>query len=155
MTTPDQHTDVDTAPADTSYRDPGHTDAGHQDSHPTATYADSDRADRDTDPDTRATPNDGTDQQGEGAHEPLVPQQRAAEYRSRWDAAKGGFVDEPGQAVAEADQLVSELLDELQELFRSQRHNIEQGLHTDQTSTEDLRLALRRYRSFFDRLLSI
>jgi hypothetical protein len=68
---------------------------------------------------------------------------------------KGAFVDEPRQAVAAADQLVSELLDELQELFRSQRHDIEQGLDADQTSTEDLRLALGRYRSFFDRLLSV
>lgn len=87
--------------------------------------------------------------------EPLVPQQRAQDYLSRWDTLKGGFVDEPGQAVAAADQLVSELLGELQELFRSQRQNIERGLDADETSTEDLRMALRRYRSFFDRLLSV
>jgi hypothetical protein len=156
MTTPDQHTDLDTAPTDTSDRDPGRTDTGDQDSRPTGTFTDPDRADRDTAPDTPAAPTDGTNQPGgDGAREPLVPRQRAEEYSGRWDAVKGGFVDEPRQAVAAADQLVSELLDELQEMFRSQRHDIEQGLDADQTSTEDFRLALRRYRSFFERLLSV
>ena len=85
----------------------------------------------------------------------LVAPDRAESYGSRWDRVKGEFVDEPSRAVADADALVGELLDELQELFRAQRTEIERGLDTDQTSTEDLRLALRRYRSFFDRLLSI
>ena len=76
-------------------------------------------------------------------------------YSARWDSVKGEFVDEPRRAVADADALVGELLDELQELFKQQRTQIEQGLDADETSTEDLRLALRRYRSFFDRLLSI
>jgi len=89
-----------------------------------------------------------------GGQEQLVPAERAHEYRTRWDAVKGGFVDEPRQAVAEADQLVGELLDELQELFRAQRHSLEQNLDRDRASTEDLRVALRHYRSFFDRLLS-
>ena len=68
---------------------------------------------------------------------------------------KGGFVDEPSRAVADADKLVGELLDELQNLFTEQRKDIERSLAADETSTEDMRLALRRYRSFFDRLLSI
>jgi hypothetical protein len=46
------------------------------------------------------------------------------------------------------------VLDELEELFRRQRTDLEQGLDSEQTTTEDLRQALRRYRSFFDRLLS-
>jgi hypothetical protein len=87
--------------------------------------------------------------------ERLIPQKRTDEYIARWDTLKGGFVDEPRQAVAEADQLVRELLDELQEVFRTQRQGLEQGLDADQTSTEDLRVALRRYRSLFDRLLSV
>lgn len=90
----------------------------------------------------------------DGDREHLVPAQRAQEYSSRWDALKGDFVDEPRQALAKADQLVDELLDEIQELFRGQRRDLEQELDRDQASTEDLRLALRRYRSFFDRLLS-
>ncbi|HEX5812333.1 MAG TPA: hypothetical protein VFY38_09545 [Pseudonocardia sp.] len=86
--------------------------------------------------------------------ERLVPAERAEDYGSRWDALKGDFVDEPRRAVRQADELVGELLDELQRLFADQRHNLEQGFDHDQASTEDLRLALRRYRSFFDRLLS-
>lgn len=76
-------------------------------------------------------------------------------YGSRWDVIKSTFVDEPRQAVAQADALVGELLEELEQLFREQRRGIEHGLDTDETDTEDLRLALRRYRSFFDRLLSL
>jgi hypothetical protein len=91
----------------------------------------------------------------EEERERLIPQERTDEYTARWDALKGGFVDEPRQAVAEADQLVRELLDELQEVFRTQREGLEQGLDADQASTEDLRVALRRYRSLFDRLLSV
>ncbi len=92
---------------------------------------------------------------GDEARERLVPEDRAASYGSRWDAVKGTFVDEPRKAVAEADGLVGELLDELETLFRDQRRRIEEGLDADDTSTEDLRLALRRYRSFFDRLLAV
>jgi hypothetical protein len=87
--------------------------------------------------------------------ERLVPEDHAASYGSRWDAVKGTFVDEPREAVAQADALVGELLDELETLFREQRRSIERGLDADETSTEDLRTALRRYRSFFERLLAI
>jgi hypothetical protein len=88
-------------------------------------------------------------------HAALVTADRAESYSSRWNDVKGEFVDEPRRAVADADALVGELLDELQELFKAQRSDIEHSLDADETSTEDLRLALRRYRSFFDRLLSI
>ncbi len=95
------------------------------------------------------------DEDGEsGTRERLVPAERAEDYGSRWDALKGDFVDEPRRAVRQADELVGELLDELQRLFGDQRRNLEQGFDHDRASTEDLRLALRRYRSFFDRLLS-
>jgi len=92
---------------------------------------------------------------GQPRPERLVPADRAEAYGSRWDAVKGAFVDDPRAAVAQADALVGELLDELETVFREQRRRIEQSLDADETSTEDLRLALRRYRSFFDRLLSV
>ncbi|HEY0815741.1 MAG TPA: hypothetical protein VGE11_20905 [Pseudonocardia sp.] len=95
---------------------------------------------------------DNSDAEGRAA---LVTADRAESYSSRWNDVKGEFVDEPRRAVADADALVGELLDELQELFKAQRADIEHSLDADETSTEDLRLALRRYRSFFDRLLSI
>ena len=109
--------------------------------------------------DTMPEPRDGredvaTGQDDEGRAEPLIPADRSAEYRSRWDAVKGQFVDDPRSAVQNANTMVGEILDDLEELFRRQRSDLEQGLNAEQTSTEDLRLALRRYRSFFDRLLS-
>ncbi|MCW2632461.1 MAG: hypothetical protein JWR88_1423 [Pseudonocardia sp.] len=94
-----------------------------------------------------------TEPRGAGS-EPLIPADRSAEYRSRWDSVKGQFVDDPRSAVQSANTMVGEILDDLEELFRRQRSELEQGLSDESTSTEDLRLALRRYRSFFDRLLS-
>jgi hypothetical protein len=114
-------------------------------------------AGQDTAADRRAeaVADDSRESEGsEGGRERLVPAERAHDYSSRWDALKGDFVDEPRRAVAQADDLVGELLDEIQRLFADQRRNLEQGFDHDRASTEDLRLALRRYRSFFDRLLS-
>jgi hypothetical protein len=91
----------------------------------------------------------------DGQSERLLPADHAASYGLRWDAVKGTFVDDPREAVAQADALVGELLDELENVFREQRRSIERGLDSDETSTEDLRLALRRYRSFFERLLAV
>lgn len=84
----------------------------------------------------------------------LIPRDRAESYNNRWTELKGEFVDEPRGAVRGANELVGEVLDDLEELFRGQRADLEQGLESEQTTTEDLRLALGRYRSFFDRLLS-
>ena len=84
----------------------------------------------------------------------LIEPERAESYNSRWNELKSDFVDDPRRAVRGANELVGEVLDELEELFRSQRADLEHGLDSEQTSTEDLRQALGRYRSFFDRLLS-
>ena len=84
----------------------------------------------------------------------LIPAERAESYNSRWNELKSDFVDEPLRAVRGANELVGEVLDELEELFRRQRADLEHGLDSEQTTTEDLRQALGRYRSFFDRLLS-
>jgi hypothetical protein len=91
---------------------------------------------------------------GEAQQATLIPPDRAESYNSRWNELKGEFVDEPSKAVRGANELVGEVLDELEELFRRQRAELEQGLDSEQTTTEDLRQALGRYRSFFDRLLS-
>lgn len=93
----------------------------------------------------------------DGAAEPpaqLVPAQRRDEYQQRWEMLKAQFVDEPRSAVRDADELVGQVLDEIEATFRAQRGELERHWHDDSTSTEDLRLALGRYRSFFDRLLS-
>jgi hypothetical protein len=84
----------------------------------------------------------------------LIEPERAESYDSRWKELKGEFVDDPRRAVQGANELVGEVLDELEELFRRQRTDLEQGLDSEQTTTEDLRQALIRSRFFFDRLLS-
>ena len=84
----------------------------------------------------------------------LIAPERARDFEGRWSQLKGDFVDEPKRSVRQADELVGEVLDELERLFRDQRGELARGLDDEQTSTEDLRVALGRYRGFFDRLLS-
>ena len=87
---------------------------------------------------------------------PLFSAEEAGQLRSRWDAIQVGFVDEPRRSVEEADSLVAATMKRLAEQFAAERSTLEG--HWDRgsdVSTEDLRIALRRYRSFFGRLLSI
>jgi hypothetical protein len=91
-----------------------------------------------------------------GAAVPFFDQRAVGELRERWDDVQVGFVDEPRTAVQRADELVAEAVKQLVDGFASQRQSLEsQWSSGGEASTEDLRLALRRYRSFFDRLLSI
>jgi hypothetical protein len=77
-------------------------------------------------------------------------------FRSRWQNIQTGFVDEPRRAVEQADELVAEIMHKLAQSFSDQRNHLEsEWERSDKISTEELRLALRSYRSFFDRLLSI
>jgi hypothetical protein len=87
---------------------------------------------------------------------PLFASSEASELRRRWDAIQVGFVDEPRKAVEEADTLVAGTMKRLAEIFAEERNKLEnQWDKGENVSTEDLRLALRRYRSFFSRLLSV
>lgn len=87
---------------------------------------------------------------------PLFPGDEATELRARWDAVQAGFVDEPRQAVEQADSLVAAAMKRLAETFAHERSRLEgQWDRGDDVSTEDLRVALQRYRSFFGRLLSM
>jgi hypothetical protein len=87
---------------------------------------------------------------------PMFAGAEAAGYRTQWDAIQTGFVDEPRKAVQEADALVSLVIRRLSDVFGDERASLErQWGKGDEISTEDLRVALRRYRSFFERLLSL
>ena len=80
----------------------------------------------------------------------------ANELRGRWDGIQVGFVDEPRKSVQEADALVSATITRLAEMFAAERQKLEQQWdRSENVSTEDLRVALQRYRSFFARLLAI
>jgi predicted lipid-binding transport protein (Tim44 family) len=87
---------------------------------------------------------------------PLFPAGEATGFRARWSEAQTGFVDEPRHAVEQADGLVAEMMQRLAQVFADERSKLEvQWSRGDDISTEDLRVALRRYRSFFDRLLAV
>jgi hypothetical protein len=87
---------------------------------------------------------------------PLFLEDVANDFRSRWDKIQTGFVDEPRQAVQQADELVAQAIKRLAEKFAEERNGLEQQWDRgDQVNTEDLRVALQTYRSFFQRLLSL
>jgi hypothetical protein len=88
-------------------------------------------------------------------HEPLLPADQSERFTLRWQEIQASFVDHPRESVADADALVADLMQRLAEGFSKEREGLEnQWGRGDDVSTEDLRVALTRYRSFFDRLLS-
>jgi hypothetical protein len=91
----------------------------------------------------------------ESSSTPLFPDDELHNFRARWDQIQTSFVDEPRQAVEQADSLVANVVKRIAEQFSNERAKLEeQWAKGDNVSTEDLRQGLRRYRSFFDRLLS-
>ncbi len=77
-------------------------------------------------------------------------------FRSRWTEVQAAFVDDPRDCVQKADGLVSDVVDRLTAGFSQARAGLEeQWSRGEQVSTEDLRLALQRYRDFFERLLAV
>lgn len=111
---------------------------------------------------TSAAMDDRTPPPPRGAHPAgdrpaaLFPDGDAERLRSRWTEIQADFVDAPRQAVERADSLVAEAMKRLAEVFASERAGLEgQWDRGDRVTTEDLRVALQRYRAFFDRLLSV
>jgi hypothetical protein len=78
------------------------------------------------------------------------------ELERRWNEIQGRFVDEPRGSVEEANELVAELTERLVSSFSEQRAALEQQWDRgEDVTTEDLRIAFQRYRSFFGRLLAV
>ena len=91
----------------------------------------------------------------EQRNEPLLPTDQADRLAVRWQEIQAGFVDEPRESVEQADALVADLMQRLAASFSDERKHLEsQWDQGDDVSTEELRVALTRYRSFFERLLS-
>jgi hypothetical protein len=106
-------------------------------------------------PESRDPANPAVQLRDEGT-EPLLKREELEELKGRWGTIQTEFVDEPRKALEDADRLVAEAIKRLAESFAAQRVNLERVWDRgDGVTTEDLRLTLRRYRSFFDRLLSI
>jgi hypothetical protein len=86
----------------------------------------------------------------------LFPGGESHSFQSRWSEIQTSFVDEPRRSVEQADGLVAEVMQRLAQVFADERSRLEQQWDRgEDTDTEALRQALRRYRSFFDRLLSM
>jgi len=87
---------------------------------------------------------------------PLFTQHATTDFRSRWDVIQKGFVDDPEEAVRAGDDLVAQVIKSLSDSFSEQRAELEgEANPSEKSSTENRRLAFQRYRSFFERLLSI
>ena len=87
---------------------------------------------------------------------PLFADQESKDLFAKWDALQVGFIDEPRRAVEQADHLVAAAMKRTAEIFAEERARLErQWDRGDNVSTEDLRIAMRRYRSFFRRLLTL
>ncbi|MFV8132918.1 hypothetical protein [Streptomyces syringium] len=87
-------------------------------------------------------------------NEPLLGEEEE-EFRTRWQKIQSDFVDDPQDAVNAADQLVAETMQALATTFSEHKRGLEeQWQQGGEVATEDLRVALQHYRSFFNRLLS-
>lgn len=86
----------------------------------------------------------------------MFPNNELESLRTRWKEIQTAFVDEPRKAVEQADSLVASAMKRLAEVFAEERSKLEkQWDRGDSVSTEDLRVALQRYRTFFHKLLSV
>ncbi|MEA5363579.1 hypothetical protein VA596_28885 [Amycolatopsis sp., V23-08] len=85
--------------------------------------------------------------------QPLIDEEKITGFRDRWQNVQVGFVDDPQKAVREADELVAGVISALATTFAEHKSELEGQWRHGEPATEDLRLALRRYRSFFDQLL--
>ncbi|MER6442502.1 hypothetical protein ABT275_40255 [Streptomyces sp. NPDC001185] len=152
----------DTGRDDAGREDTGRDDAGREDAGRDETRRDdagrdtADADDRSAATGTRAT---GTgDRAGGAGDEDDVPQllgpQDEEAFRARWQEVQSQFVDDPREAVHTADALVADVMQRLAATFADHKQELEgQWNRGEQADTENLRLALRHYRSFFNRLL--
>ncbi len=116
-----------------------------------------DRTDRTTQPEQPPIMrNTGASGTGTVKTATLLNNDQMQSFRSRWTDIQTAFVDEPRRSVEQADNLVAQVMQELARTFANEKDKLEgQWGRGQDVSTEDLRLALQRYRSFFDRLLSL
>jgi hypothetical protein len=101
-------------------------------------------------------PRESTETTADSPDRTLVADGDLTDMRSRWTEVQSAFVDDPRDCVQKADALVADVVDRLTAQFAQARSRLEeQWSRGEQVSTEDLRLALQRYRDFFERLLAV
>lgn len=92
----------------------------------------------------------------DGGYTELMDKDKAEGFRSRWTEIQTGFVDDPRSSVERADELVAMVVKSITNTFAEERTVLEeQWSRGGEASTEDLRVAIKRYRAFFNRLLSL
>lgn len=97
----------------------------------------------------------GAETSGDEHPEPLLDDEETESFQARWREIQVRFVDEPRDSVKDADGLVADLMQRLAGSFSEERNRLEgEWERGSEVSTEDLRVALKHYRSFFNRLLS-
>ncbi|MQY40727.1 hypothetical protein SRB17_87600 [Streptomyces sp. RB17] len=104
---------------------------------------------------TAETPASKAGGQAEEEAPHLLAAKDAEGFRARWQEVQNEFVDDPRDAVHDADALVADVMQQLASTFAEHRQELEgQWDRSGNADTEELRLAIRDYRSFFNRLLA-
>ena len=94
-------------------------------------------------------------QSGKPSENTLLAKDQNEQLTRRWTEIQASFVDRPQESVEDADALVADLMQRVTDGLKTERERLEsQWAAGDDVSTEDLRVALRHYRAFFDRLLT-
>jgi hypothetical protein len=147
-------TRVDPAPQSTGPQSSVPSSAGRQNPNQQAAYAGS-ASSAAAVPQTAATGSADSQDTTSRNNGPLFAEDELRDFRARWDQVQTSFVDEPRHAVEQADTLVATVVKRIAEQFAEERSKLEkQWDRGDNVSTEDLRQGFKRYRAFFDRLLS-
>ena len=98
----------------------------------------------------------GSNERSESWLEHILDIQQADQFQSRWNSIQIAFVDEPRSSVEQADALVVEAVEKITRSLYEKRDALgEQFLEKEDTSTEDLRIALQSYRTLFNHLLTL
>ena len=88
--------------------------------------------------------------------ETILFDQDPDQVQARWRELQTAFVDDPEEAVQQADALVGEVVDALTSSLSSRTGELrERWKDSGGTDTEQLRLALRDYRVVLERLLTL
>jgi hypothetical protein len=145
-------TRVDSAPQSTASQSTASADAGRQNpNRQEFAYGRS----ASSAPVSKTVATESSDAQGSRENAPLFAENELRDFRARWDQVQTSFVDEPRHAVEQADTLVATVVKRIAEQFAEERSKLEkQWDRGDNVSTEELRQGFKRYRAFFDRLLS-
>jgi len=96
-----------------------------------------------------------TEKDGSQVATTLLREDEVDDWRSRWDSIQIGFVDEPGSSVKQADELVTEVMKQIDRRFSEKHTTLLRQWGSQEATTEDQRLALQSYRSFFNWLINL